>query len=82
MYVDPVDLGPGCHHLAHRPVGEADDAGDHRPLVLLEHARVLRLGDDQVQFLGGDVVLQFLVEAQRLEDQRAGAVRAARRTER
>ena len=55
--VDPVDLGARRHHLAHRPVGEADDARDDRPLAFLEHAGGLRLGDDQVQLLGGHHIL-------------------------
>ena len=56
VHVDPVDLGPWSHHLAHRSVGEADDARDHRSLILLEHARGLRLGDHQVKFLRGHLV--------------------------
>ena len=47
--VDPVDVGARGHDLAHRAVGEADDARDDRALAFLEHARGLRLGDDQVQ---------------------------------
>ena len=38
--VEPVDLGPRRHHLAHRPVGQPHDARDDRALMLLDHARL------------------------------------------
>ena len=58
------DVGPRSHHLAHRAVGEADNAGNDRSLALFEHARSLRLGDDQVKLLGSDRVARFAVEAE------------------
>ena len=54
--VDPVDVGARRHHLAGRPVGEPDHAGDDRPLALLDHAGAGRLGDDEMQLLGGHLV--------------------------
>ena len=72
--VDPVDVHALRHHLAHRPVGQAHDARNDRPLAFLDHARPARLGDDQVQLLGGDVILRFAVQPQQLEDQRARPV--------
>ena len=72
--VDPVDLGARRHHLARRPVGEPHDARDDRPLIFLEHAGAVRLGDDEVQLLGGDLVVAVAVEAEQPEDEAAGAV--------
>ncbi len=72
--VDPVDFRPRGHHLPHRAIGQAHDFGDHRPLVFLEYAGGLRLGDHEMQFLRGDLVPGVAVEAEQLEDHRTGAV--------
>ena len=72
--VDPFDLGARSHHLAHRPVCEPDDTGDDRPFAFLEHARRLRLSDDEVELFGRHVVAQFAIEPEQLEDQRARAI--------
>ena len=73
-YVDPVDVLARRHHLAHRAVGEAHDARNDRALAFLDQPRFRRLGDDQVQLLGGHPVLGFAVEAQDAEHQRRTAV--------
>ena len=57
-----------------RPVGEPDDAGDRSPLIFLEHAGAVRLGDDEVELLGGDLILGFAAHPQQAEDEAAGAV--------
>ena len=43
--------------------------GDDRPLAFLEHAGGRRLGDDQMEILGGDVIARFAVDPQQAEDQ-------------
>ena len=43
--------------------------------MFLDHARFARLGDDQVEFLGGDMLLRFALQAHQAEQ------RAARRIE-
>ena len=80
--VDPVDVGARGHHLAHRAVGQADDARDDRPLAFLEHAGGLRFGDDQVQFFGGHDILRFAVEPEQPENAACWSGRAARRAAR
>ena len=72
--IEPVDLGPRSHHFAHRPIGQPDHARDDRPLALLEHARAMRFGDHQVQFLGGDVAFRFAGDPDQRENPRARAV--------
>ncbi len=74
MNIDPVDVGPGSHDFAHRPVGQPHDARNNCALAFLEHAGGLRFGDDQMQFLGGNGIARFPVKPERLEDQRAGLV--------
>ena len=72
--IEPVDVGARRHHLAGRPVGEADDAGDDRAFAFLEHAGMVRLGDDEVQLLGGDLGRGIAAHPQQPEDQGAGLV--------
>jgi hypothetical protein len=55
--IEPVELGPGSHQLAHRAVGQAHHAREDRPLLLLDHPRVGRLGEQHVQLLGGEAVV-------------------------
>ena len=50
--VDPVDICARGHHLAGGAVGEAHHARNDRALAFLEYARRMRLGDDEMQFLG------------------------------
>lgn len=69
--VDPVDFGPRGHHFANGPVGQANDAGNHRPLFLLEDACRLGFGNDQMQLFGGDLVLRFAIEADEAENELA-----------
>ena len=71
---DPVDILTRRHHLAHRPVGQTHDARDDRAFAFLDHPRLRRFGDDQVQFLGGDPVLRFAVEAEQAKDERGTIV--------
>jgi hypothetical protein len=55
--VEPVELGARGHQLAHRAVGQAHHAREDRALLLLDHPRMGRLGEQHVQLFGGEVVV-------------------------
>ena len=72
--IDPVDILARRHHLAHRPVGKAHDARDDRAFAFLDHPRFRRLGDDQVQFLGGHAIFRFAFKPEQAKDERRARV--------
>ena len=67
--IDPFDIGARRHHLAHRAVGEPHHAGNDRTFMLLDHAGLACLGDDQVQFFRRYVILGLALQAHQLEQQ-------------
>ena len=72
--VDPVDLRPRRHHLAHRAIGKADDTRYDGALAFLDDARFRRFGKDQVEFFGSNMAVRFAAEAEQPKDQCTGAV--------
>ena len=63
--VDPDDVGPRDHDLAHRFLREAEDRRDHPLLALLEHALGLPGLDEGLDLLLGDLHRALRVRAER-----------------
>lgn len=65
--IDPGHVGARSHDAAHQTVAEAQDPGDHRPLVALDDARGLGLGHETTDLLLGHRARAFCLLADQPE---------------